>query len=686
MELDDIIESSPYRKDLESLAEKLRTGGQSAGRETFSSLRRKIEESDQAIADYQYTVKQMEEELKKEAAEKRQLLKKIELLLKKDAVTELDRRLEEAEQREKELRQIIKEQAENIRNLNGTVKDLNNTNKDLNETVKDQNDTIKDLNETVKELNKKNDDMGKTYISSIDRLSREVSDLTEENRRLTHIIEGLSGDLKVSRRFRFGKKSQKGTKAVEEKEKDREEEKEDFDGTQKPDGNGNTAAEQKNTEAADDKKKEAGQSKKTRGKYKTMSADEVVNHPSDQTLLPEGALLLGKHYRNTKFIEYKLVEHRYEILRYMLHGEMREGYFPAEEDASLLPSANGGVINRLKGTHASAELLAELAFDKYLLNTPLYKEEVNMECHGLHTKRTTLWNWLDKGADVLERLLPELKKKLLADGAVVNCDETWARVRKGGVYRKKYIWCMVNPENKTVVFFYDEGSRSRDVLRDFLGDANIKALQSDGYNVYAFLDGEDETTDHLCCMAHARAKFKYALDEGADKRALEILEPMNDLYIFEREYKEKGYDAERITQERQGSRTMETVRKIKERLDRLLEIGEENLSPLLAKAARYLSNLWDGIFLYLKDGRYNIDNNPAERCIRPLTRERKASLFYGGSDGVRTSVLYHTFIQTCWMSGVNALEYFKKLFRQIISGRDDYQNLLPCTIGINKKS
>jgi len=654
MELDDIIEGSPYRKDLESLAEKLRGAGESAGRETFSSLRRKIEESDQSIADYRYMVKQMEEELKKESAEKRQLLKKIELLLKKESATEPGRSLEEAGQREKELRQIIKEQAENIRALN----------------------------ETIKELNRSNEETRNTYISSIDRLSREVSDLTEENRRLTRLMEGLGGDLKVSRRFRFGRKSQKSTKTVADKEKDREEDKEDFDGTQKPDGNGAAAAGQENTEAACGEKKSNRQSGKTRGKYKTMSADEVVEHPSDRNLLPDGALYMGSRYKSTNFIEYKIVEHRYEMLRYMLNGKICENYFPAGKDTSLLPSADGGVINQLEGTHATAEMLAGLAFDKYLLNTPLYKEEVNMKCHGLHIKRTTLWNWLTKGADVLEKLLPELKKKLLADGAVVNCDETWARVRNGGVYRKKYIWCMVNPENKTVVFFYDEGSRSRDVLRDFIGDANIMALQSDGYNVYAFLDGEDESTDHLCCMAHARAKFKYALDEGMDKRAAEILEPMNELYKYEREYKENGYDAERITQERHGSRTKETVKRIRERLDRLLEIGEENVSPLLAKAMRYLHNLWDGIFLYLKDGRYNIDNNPAERNIRPLTRERKASLFYGGNDGVRISVLYHTFIQTCWMKGVNVLEYFKNLFRQIISGRDDYQNLLPDTIDI----
>ena len=39
-----------------------------------------------------------------------------------------------------------------------------------------------------------------------------------------------------------------------------------------------------------------------------------------------------------------------------------------------------------------------------------------------------------------------------------------------------------------------------------------KSLQSDGYNVYMYLDNELMDIEHLCCLAHARAKFMYAYD------------------------------------------------------------------------------------------------------------------------------------------------------------------------------
>ena len=39
-------------------------------------------------------------------------------------------------------------------------------------------------------------------------------------------------------------------------------------------------------------------------------------------------------------------------------------------------------------------------------------------------------------------------------------------------------------------------------------------------------------------------------------------------------------------------------------------------------------NSWDELQTYRKDGRYTIDNLPAERAIRPITVSRKNSLHY----------------------------------------------------------
>ena len=93
---------------------------------------------------------------------------------------------------------------------------------------------------------------------------------------------------------------------------------------------------------------------------------------------------------------------------------------------------------------------------------------------------------------------------------------------------------------------------------------------------------------------------------------------------------------------------------------------------------------WPQIFAYTNNGRYSIDNNPAEQCIRPLAGERKNSLFFGSHKMARASAIYHTVIATCRMNGISVLEYLKKFFREIVHGNNDYSQLLPQTIGLQQ--
>lgn len=51
-----------------------------------------------------------------------------------------------------------------------------------------------------------------------------------------------------------------------------------------------------------------------------------------------------------------------------------------------------------------------------------------------------------------------------------------------------------------------------------------------------------------------------------------------------------------------------------------------------------------GLFAYLKDVRYGIDNSLAEHFIRPLGCERKNSLFFGSNHMANVSAAYHTLI------------------------------------------
>ena len=542
-----------------------------------------------------------------------------------------------------------------------------------------ENQELKDMVKELRDTHKQDVKTQTNLMKSIDRLTNQVADLTTQNKTLQQKVNDLLSQISVNNKVRFGSKSQKGIKKNAAPVLDREKDKDDFDGTN---GTAMSSTSQADTTSADAAPEPAEQSQKSyenrKGlKYQTMNADRREIHESDRNLLPEGATYLWSEYKSSYDQVSYIVQHDYEIIVYKdKNGKMCYGYFPKADE----PSA----IDCFPGTHASSSLLANLVFNKYHMNTPVYREMVRLLNNRMNMSRNTVYNWFVKGAKHLNKVLPVLKEKLLAKGAVVNCDETWCRVKVKGKYGKKYIWCMVNKEAKVAVYFYDDGSRGRDVLRQFLGKNEIDALQSDGFNVYMYLDNELVDVDHLCCLAHARAKFKYAFEQGKDEEAEYFIRNIGRLYDLEEQYRMRHLTPEQIQQERQGEKTSIIISQIRQRLDKLLADGNGMRGGLMQKALNYLNSFWNQLMLYLKDGRYCIDNSLAERTLRPMTVERKNSLTFGSHAGAKVSVIYHTFIETCKMCGVSTLEYFKEFFKAIMQGRTDYENMLPMTIGIKK--
>ena len=252
----------------------------------------------------------------------------------------------------------------------------------------------------------------------------------------------------------------------------------------------------------------------------------------------------------------------------------------------------------------------------------------------------TLHNWLKKGKRYLDRMVVELKRIALEKDVVVYYDETLCKVRKYGHYKKCYMWVLVNKAERVVIFFYEDGSRGRDVLTNFLGDAELKALMSDGYNAYVFIGDELKThrykdTDHQVCLAHVRAKFVKARMEGGDKRADVFLDNINRLFRFEREYDRKMITDEERTRRRQGLPTMEAMIILRANLLQELKSEEERKSCYMWEVLNCLHKFWKESFTYIniKDGRYSISNNLTERVVHSFTTKRKNSLHFGSDEG-----------------------------------------------------
>ena len=85
----------------------------------------------------------------------------------------------------------------------------------------------------------------------------------------------------------------------------------------------------------------------------------------------------------------------------------------------------------------------------------------------------------------------------------------------------------------------------------------------------------------------------------------------------------------------------------------------------LAKAFRYALKRWPSFTLFLDDGHVAIDNNVAERAIKPVVIGRKNWMFAGRDAGGETLAAAMTIIETAKMNGLNPQAYLADILGRI---------------------
>ena len=243
---------------------------------------------------------------------------------------------------------------------------------------------------------------------------------------------------------------------------------------------------------------------------------------------------------------------------------------------------------------------------------------------------------------------------------------------------------MVNLLIRTVpfIFFYENGSRGRDVLTDFWGDAELKSIMSDGYNAYVFIGNELKSarfkdTVHQVCMSHANNKFVKAGNQGGEPVAVRFSNLLKRFFSKEHVYDEAGLTPEERLRERQSLETKELLIELRSLLDSELSKDSEFRSQYYREALNYLHRFWKEIFVYLDDGELPIDNNLAERTIRKLTTQRNNSLHYGSNAGAEMAATYHSVIGTVKLYGSSIWNFIGTFFKNIFNGCRDYVNMVP---------
>jgi hypothetical protein len=242
---------------------------------------------------------------------------------------------------------------------------------------------------------------------------------------------------------------------------------------------------------------------------------------------------------------------------------------------------------------------------------------------------------------------------------------------KKGETPRGYFW-VYHKSLQDIVFFDYQPGRGREgpseLLKDFRGH-----LQTDGYAAYNIFNTQKGVT-LLHCMAHARRKFiESRLND--ENRSDYALAQIQQLYAIER----KATDKELSEADVLALRQQEAL-PILESLGKWMKQAYIEVLPksAIGKALAYSIERWPQLMIYATNGKLNIDNNPVERCIRPVAVGRKNYLFAGSHEAAQRNAMFYSLLGTCKLHDINPFDWLKNVLEVIPTYPiNKIQSLLP---------
>lgn len=305
-------------------------------------------------------------------------------------------------------------------------------------------------------------------------------------------------------------------------------------------------------------------------------------------------------------------------------------------------------------------VIATALVQKFFDHLPFYRQEYIFQRYGVDISRKTMWDWEFNVSEGLLPLYGLLKKKAFSTGVALSDDTPVKMVLEKGGTQEARIWvCLGGKDFEHCVYEFTM-NRSQDGPKEFFKDYG-GTLVSDAYGGYEPLFEENKNIMPSGCWSHTRRYFHKALPY-TPQAAAEMITLIRGLYKVESQAVDFS-PADRLALRQEES--VPQMKVIKEWLD-----GHKNAwlpkSPM-GEAQTYITNQWNRLQVYLSNGRVPIDNNAAERAIRPWAIGRKNWLFFFSERGGQAAAIIMSFLQTCRLQGIEPWQYLKDIISRIAS-------------------
>lgn len=340
------------------------------------------------------------------------------------------------------------------------------------------------------------------------------------------------------------------------------------------------------------------------------------------------------------------------------------------ENGVLTASVPDSIIPKCR---ADESLLADIVVQKFADHLPLYRIAEKMGREHVQIGRKLLSQWIIRCGLAL-RPLYEVMIRQIRQGDNLFIDESPVKLQAKGRCKTAYMWVVVGGQLEDPAYrVYDfRTNRCHDnVLEILQGYRGV--LHSDKYDAYCALARQKVIT--WCpCWSHIRRKFFEAVSGDLPFRDW-VLRKIRHLFMLERvAWARAPEERLRIRREKEVPIIDELSQKIKARL----HDGKILPKSKLREALGYFCGLIPYLKNYTEHAFARLDNNVAERAIRPLTIGRKNWMFFGSEAGGEAGAILLSFVQTCRGLGINPREYLEDVFRRLMGhNAQKLEELLP---------
>jgi transposase len=291
----------------------------------------------------------------------------------------------------------------------------------------------------------------------------------------------------------------------------------------------------------------------------------------------------------------------------------------------------------IDGGMATEALVAHVVVSKFCDSLPLYRQAQMLKRQGITLDRSTLSAWVGRACWWLTPLY-ELVLGTVLSSDKVFADETTLPVLDPGRGKTKTgrLWCYAVDDrpwagstHPAAAYVYSEDRRGehptahlaafRGILQVDGGACPRAGLWPDpGAGFGRLVESRKDASIRLAfCWAHARRPFYEFYISTQSPLAAEVLARIAKFYEIEAGIRGQPPDLRQAVRQLRSRPLAEDLHLwLQDHLPRVPGWSD------LAKAMRYALRHWEGLILYLDDGRLEMDTNVVERAIRPVTMNR----------------------------------------------------------------